>query len=103
MVRLPFGSLMVPVMMAGHHPPGVSMLLVDGKPCGKRAVHLLNVVLGVEMIDSNNRSILRNPPFSARERGLDPELPICICGEQVAVPHKECIALFDFREIQENA
>lgn len=26
------------------------------------------------------------------------ELPICICGEEVAVPHKECLATMTQRE-----
>jgi hypothetical protein len=41
-------------------------------------------------------SVLRDPPAHAvRDGRLDPDLPICICGEQVAVAHKDCQALFN--------
>jgi hypothetical protein len=41
-------------------------------------------------------SVLRDPPAHAvRDGRLDPDLPICICGEQVAVAHEDCQALFN--------
>lgn len=50
-----------------------------------------------------HRSILRDPPTHAvRDGRMDPGLPVCICGEQVAVAHKECIALFAADESGKN-